>query len=70
MLFRPPWMQKHPHEYLPHLLELSKEQMALQAAGGLTDENVFKITENTPDLLAPIFVKRTKLRTLIICAVI
>ena len=34
--------------------------MALQAAGG--DENIFKITENTPDLLAPTFVNKTKLR--------
>ena len=53
MLFRPPWLQKHPDEYLHELLEISNEQMALQAAGG--DENIFKITEKTPDLLAPTF---------------
>ena len=62
MLFRPPWMQKYPHEYLPHLIEMSEEQMALQAAGGLTDENIFKVTENTPNLLAPTFLNKTKLR--------
>ena len=58
MLFRPPWLQKHPHEYLPNLLKISNEQMALQAAGG--DENIFKITESTPDLLAP--TNRSKFR--------
>ena len=58
MLFRPQWLQKHPRKYLNHLLDLSEEQMSLQAAGGLTNENVFKITENTPDLLAPTFVNK------------
>ena len=66
MLFRPQWLQKHPCEYLSHLLELSEEQMALQAAGGLTNDNVFKITENTPDLLASTFVNKTKLRNVAI----
>ena len=35
--------------------------MALQAAGG--DENIFKITEKTPDLLAPTFLNKSKLKS-------
>ena len=56
LLSKPYWLQKHPREYLSHLLELSEEQMSLQATGGLHNEHMFKITENTPDLLAPTFV--------------
>ena len=43
------------------MLELSEEQMSLQATGGLNNEHMFKITENTPDLLAPTFVHKNKL---------
>ena len=43
MLYRPPWLQKHPHEYIPELLKISDKQMALQASGG--DENIFRVTE-------------------------
>ena len=59
-LFKPIWLQKHPREYLNHLLELSNEQMTLQAAGGLDNQSSFKITESTPDLLAPTFVHKKK----------
>ena len=34
--------------------------MSLQAAGGLNNETMFKITENTPDILAPTFVHKDK----------
>ena len=44
-LFRPQWLQKHPREYLSHLLALSEEQMSLQATGGLNNEQLFKVTE-------------------------
>ena len=32
--------------------------MSLQASVGFDNENTFKITEQTPDLLAPSFVNR------------
>ena len=35
--------------------------MSLQAAGGLHNEHMFKITETTPDLLAPTFVHKNNL---------
>ena len=35
--------------------------MALQAAGGFDNETTFKITEQTPDILAPNFVHKNKL---------
>ena len=35
--------------------------MSLQAAGGLNNETLFKITENTPYILAPTFVNKNKL---------
>ena len=59
-LFKPIWLQKHPREYSNHLLELSQEQMTLHAAGGLDNQSSFKITESTPDLLAPTFVHKNK----------
>ena len=59
-LFKPHWLQKHPREYLSHLLALSEEQMTLHAAGGLDNQSSFKITESTPDLLAPTFVHKNK----------
>ena len=34
--------------------------MSLQAAGGLDNETMFKITEQTPDILAPKFVHNNK----------
>ena len=59
-LLKPIWLQKHPREYLDHLFELSDEQMSLQAKGGLDNQSSFKITESTPDLLAPTFVHKNK----------
>ena len=40
-LFKPQWLQKHPWEYLSHLIALSEEQMSLQATGGLNNEHLF-----------------------------
>ena len=57
-LFEPDWLQNHPNTYQKQVLKLSNDQLSLQAAGGLHNEQIFKITENTPDLLAPAFVHR------------
>ena len=59
-LFHPQWLQKHPREYLSNLLALSEEQMSLQTAGGLNNETMFKIAEQTPDILTPKFVHNNK----------
>ena len=57
-LFEPLWLQNHPKTYMNRLLELSNDQLSLQASGGLHNEQIFKITESTPDLLAPAFVHK------------
>ena len=57
-LFEPPWLKNHLKIYMHRLLELSNDQLSLQASGGLHNEQVFKITENTPDLLAPTVVHK------------
>ena len=57
-LFEPLWLQNHPKIYMHRLLELSNDQLALQASEGLHNEQIFKITESTPDLLAPVFVHK------------
>ena len=69
-LFEPDWLQNHPNTYLKQLLKLSNDQLSLQAAGGLQHEQIFKITENTPDLLAPAFVHRNQVKVTNTCCYI